>query len=877
MKENIVNVIDKMIGKYTAPILLFLFHFILMLFMRFPIINDEFCFLSNAATLSGKFDWSAAYNTSINGYWGYGYSLLLVPFMFIFSSMQSIYFIGLLINTIFICLISLMCYDICLNYLNKSRIFSFGCSLATCLFPGISFYSKTLLSEITLVFVAWLVLYLFIKSYNHDYKSSKKFITYFILGCLSIYAYGVHGRGIVVLLSALVMIFLIKENKIYRLVSFGCGSGLFIIIDKILKGVLFNNLVLTSKENTFNTPSKIIETNLQQLKIENIIAFIKGAFSQGFYLNSVTLGLLCVFAVLFIFSIYSLIKKNKICAIEEKNYRFLVIYSGIIIILSIGISVLYFAFAFIQKDVIRREYIIYGRYIDTVVSLAVFCIYIFLASKEHKKKAYFWSMIGTFLGFSLISTYIAGNWMNIFNQKGLSYIMVEGIIPITGINYLSNSNIMSTIILSLTVAVLFFILFLSSLKKGQFIFVLLIIFSLYSTIYSMKNYLISSSNASFDSTEEACNLISKIHDKDVKIYLDSYSYRVLNLQAKFPDREFYNLELNIYGYGKLAEIEENSVILSSSNENFEYWLKNCYRIKQDEESGIYGWLYGDYLKNIVLKENEMLIELNKSNIFLDELELLSTTSGDSVFEDKLYLVPNERMYGPYKYAAAGNYKIVITGKNLNNTILSLSAALGEANYKLSNLITISNKITADFTLDVNVMDLEIILDNISDDLVIVDQILVSRLDDNYKGNYNQLMDSYKVINFSDARATEYFIKTDYSDVVGQTQIILKKDESFSLQNIYLKQGNYKIRMYGVGSESLAAYTVNSKNEKEELRVLDKIFIEKNNENSNSVLKYIEFEMAIDENTDFHSLLFTNKAEDVSRNTLIEIIYLGAEE
>lgn len=779
---------------------IFVFNLILTFLLKYPIINDEFCILSDAASLSGKYDWSTAYNSSVNGYWGYGFSILLIPFFWIFDSITIIYHIGLVLNSILVGLMGIIVYKISNDYIKqKNPMISWFCGLVIALFPGISFYSKMMLNEIMLVFIAWVSLFLVLKIQQEKIRIQKVYVFSFFLGFLAVYAYAVHGRGVAITAAiVLIMFYLRIVQKKGRLSALFLGGLACFGVDRIIKSILYSKLIFTDPSQTFNTAEKVLSSHLEYLKPENLKGLLTAIVAQSYYLLCVTGGIFCLFIAIVVIVIIS----HKKSWIKENNAFFTTtFFSACCVFFTLGISALYYAFVFVQHDTIRREYIIYGRYVDTIVVLGIFCVIQFFFMKFPQQKKI---IIGSIIPFIIIlgigSTKIA-NWLITYAHRELSYVMVEGIIPIGGNDFWNSVNYAACWKLAAVVVCLFTVFIILIKKRSKYLFLVILIASVYSTWYSFDNYLIDSSEKSYDSTEEAAQFLRSVDIDNSIIYLLDYSGRTLNLQTKFPSNEFYMLDTEISGYSSYKEIKENSIIISSENKFLNYYLPDCKAIEVFSDS-IYIWAYGTEIQQILEAEN---IKFNENEKILNvNLEDFSTSSGDNVFDNKIYLVPGETLYGPYIEIPAGEYHLSLTGVGLDETSISVTDNLGTTQVAVNNLAKDNNNIEFDINTSVNLMNFELVMNNLSvDNTVIVNEVSIERKNPIFNGNYEYLIDSLFTISWRSTSQIAQYVKLGDNSEQGQTLGKIFENGEIEISGVSFVPGYYSITFEGQNMDGSA--------------------------------------------------------------------------
>lgn len=851
---------DKKIQLIVLFILVFVGNFVISIFMKYPIINDEFCILSDAVQLSGKYDWSLAYNSSTNGYWGYGFSIFLLPFFYLTNSINVIYHIGLGINSALIGGIAIICYLISDTYIQqKEKWISFLCSISVALFPGLTFYSKMFLNEIALAFVAWICLYLILTLLYCEMSNKKKFVLEVLLGGVAFYAYSVHGRGLVLVGVCILILLVIKfiTRKVNLIPILG-GMMLVFLLDSFIKNNLYGSLILTNPGETYNSATKVIGGYFQFLKLENVKGLISSIVTQSYYLTATTAGIFCIFIGITI----SLMINYKKGSIRIKNsYCVILSYSFCVVIGTLIVSALHFAFVFIQHETMRREYIIYGRYVDTVITLAIFCTlqFFFLDHDKKIKKTVLLSGLIIACGITGMGATKIANWLVEYGNADLSYVMSEGIIPIGGQEFFESSSRYSCIRLAIIVFILFLLFSYLLAKKKIIIFAVIILCSLYSTGYSIKHYLMDASKNSYESTESAAQFLNNINLEDTTIYLEEYWGRTLNLQSKFPEIEICMLDSKTYGYIEYERIKRNAILLSNTDKHYDYYLEDCKEIETD--GSIYAWAYGAELQRNLKNKGFTLLE--KSNVTNIPIESFITSSGDSVFNEKIYLVPNESTYGPYYFVPAGEYHVELQGQNLNETEVACIDNNGTTTYELFNQKVSSNDLEFDLKLKVNATQLEILVKNISESQNV--EITAANISSEtlvYDGKLEKLFNSNREIKWRNLNGITHNVELGENTYQGQAAGKIFKEGKIKLKNLPYIAGKYKITLTGINMDGIEAKISDQDLEIE--------VVEQNQELFSFVFETAKFSEDI-------SIEFLNnsKYEEVI-NTNISIIYVSEE-
>ena len=198
----------------------------------FTLYPDEFGYWASAASVVG-YDWSEV--ASLGSYYSFGYSLILIPILKIFSGGVMAYRAAVFINMLLMCvgvfLFGKLIEGIFPETRADIRVLVSGVSV---LYPAWIFYMQMTLAEAVLIFVFTLTVYLF-----YRFMEKQKISTAVALAASLIYGYCVHMRTVgVVIACVLVCIFrLIREkgnkNKKVLLIWFGavavlCGLAFFL-------------------------------------------------------------------------------------------------------------------------------------------------------------------------------------------------------------------------------------------------------------------------------------------------------------------------------------------------------------------------------------------------------------------------------------------------------------------------------------------------------------------------------------------------------------------------------------------------------------------------------------------------------------------------
>lgn len=326
---------------------------------------DSFGYLANAAYFSGT-DWANATHL----YYGYGYSLWLIPLFWLYDMGAAIIHRALLINVMFIvCIFWALTWILRHFFSNVSKYISLMIAGALCLYPYLMNSSLTVWCEILLSLVVLLC-----AIFSYQALETQKTRYYIVLGALLPYCFFVHARS-VVFLAIFVAMFLVALwiNKtswrnvcgfvITGIVVFLCG---YFIKQQLIINVYNSQM----REYLLNDPS-IGKDVGNLLRISDISRKIIGAitndfpkliysiFCKAYYLFVSTAGLFWVGIVYGIRSLWMGLKnKSKISGKTFVEASF-----------AIGTIVMLVAVSVNSYGVDDARYFFYSRYYEFLVFL----------------------------------------------------------------------------------------------------------------------------------------------------------------------------------------------------------------------------------------------------------------------------------------------------------------------------------------------------------------------------------------------------------------------------------------------------------------------------------------------------------------------------
>ena len=180
---------DHIVLVFIILIIFSVFQYGIQKIYGFTLYPDEFGYWSSAANAVG-YDWSEV--ASMGSYYSYGYSLILIPILKLFSGGVRAYRAAIAVNMLLMCAGVLLLWKISLKVfpqMEKTKR-EFACGVGV-LYPAWIFYMQTTMSEALLNFLFILIIYLFL-----IFIENPRAVTAMLLAVTLIYIYSVHMRTV---------------------------------------------------------------------------------------------------------------------------------------------------------------------------------------------------------------------------------------------------------------------------------------------------------------------------------------------------------------------------------------------------------------------------------------------------------------------------------------------------------------------------------------------------------------------------------------------------------------------------------------------------------------------------------------------------------
>jgi hypothetical protein len=729
----------KVFSKNNYPLILFGCSFIgnilLSLFMRYPIITDEYNTLAEGVFLSGNETVAETFRTLANtGYYGWGYVILFSWIYHLTHDMLTVYHAALVCNSFFVALIPFLAYKIAVRHFKLEDKKAFGVSFCLCLYPAYILYSKYTMNESILQFIIWPLLFLLLEFINAS--PLKRGCSCLLMGFLSMYSYAIHGRGLAILCMAtviLIILILFVKDAVKRKVVYGVLYAIPLLAVYIINSYVKDDIALhfagTEAGQMANTTENLLSAAFFQSLIgDHSIRIIYGFLGQSFYIVVTTLGMSVSALIAYVVTVFRGFKEKSINSVAVLGTFAIGLMTSTLVI-----SVLFFSNLYISEAMRGGEYYVYGRYNELAGGMVIFFLLIYYAKMG-------FSQIMIRCNFVLYILLMAGGMLvavkkllKSFNPK-LSYTMVIGMIPFSGRNLYLDPTVLSYIKLILVVTVIYIlVLFFLYKRSDKMLCILISGIFLYSVTFSLIEFIYPTSREKSEEVQalEEFNdiLIDSLGEEVKGIYiLDSTvpKPRMLFAFSDYPVKHMENIEHN---YSNFEQIPEGSIFISTKEEYLDKIFDEIYYIQAIK--GYYVWGYGEKLENS-LNELGVYCTRRKSPIFLYDGKYLSlkNQNPDEKVEVKnksqsLTIPKNHLQYGPYCILHKGKYRVDIYGKNLEKGINYAWYNYGLLKLEIDKVMQSSEHVQYYVDLPEFSDSVEFLCENTTETFIVVDSITIT--------------------------------------------------------------------------------------------------------------------------------------------------------
>jgi hypothetical protein len=346
------------------------------LMMNTSVIVDETGTLANAAFLTGR-NWHTGLVSSGGYYYKYGIAFLwYLPFLLISDSVM-VYKVCGLVDAAFFALIPVLVYQISRCDLKiENRRGAFAISLASCWIGDVLFFSLDRRADVMLSVMNWVCLYVLLVLIREEtqHHRKKRILYSILLSFVTVYAYALHTRGVVVMIAMVMILVLLRifYKKIYvHPAAWISSMAIFLAADKVLQK-LFRSSIWGSgaKHGTGVSISSIIKI---LLSISGLKSFFKLIIGWLFNAFTSTAGMVCVGCVAGVLILVQVLRRRE--NISESEFA-ISLFAILSFVGSTMVGILFFLKPlhriFTGGSGGRYDRIVYGRYFTCALGLLVF-------------------------------------------------------------------------------------------------------------------------------------------------------------------------------------------------------------------------------------------------------------------------------------------------------------------------------------------------------------------------------------------------------------------------------------------------------------------------------------------------------------------------
>lgn len=345
-------------------------------------IPDEGGYLFNASLVVTD-DWVEAFS-NMTLYYGYGYSLLIIPLFFVCDT-------G--ITLIRGCIIINICCVVCLYFVqinlmsricNKRKSTTAIVSFVACLYPYLTSSAMKVFCEVFLSLQFWLVALLIYKSLKTGRSRY-----YILLGIMSVFMFYIHTRAIIVVGTVVMMVIvLVVMKKIERKNAIVFGgvfaisfAGLYIWKANILDILGTGHIVASSSEKVGNViTGGYIFDRIRWLFISgNIPKYILCAVGKMFYLIASTAGTI-IFGIIYVIQRMANRQGNAVRTYDETHW---------VMIYFLASSFFVYLSCCLAGTGDTYAYMLYGRYYEFCMNPIIIMGIFYLLKRDNIQKSIF--------------------------------------------------------------------------------------------------------------------------------------------------------------------------------------------------------------------------------------------------------------------------------------------------------------------------------------------------------------------------------------------------------------------------------------------------------------------------------------------------------
>ncbi len=358
---------------------------------RVKIVDDEFGYWGIAALVNG-FDWEPLMATT--EYYAYGYSVLLIPLLFLHKlgvSMAVLYQLAIIMNAVFMVGVYYLT-----QYVGK-KIFSDLpvhfmqlVSLALTVYIGYTTRTHSAWSETYLLFMFWCVAALFIRMIERPTCLNGFWL---VLATANMFAIHMRAAGAAIaVLIALLFYFIGNFKKIDKkcMVFTLLSAAVVFVLLSFIKDYVTDNMYFNQIGSSVNDVSRQVNKTKSLLSVSGIVDLMLSVMGKFYYTAAATFTLAfagffgAVFAICK--TILQLFKKQEI---TDKIRQWFLFMTTLAFLGEIAVSAIFFSVRFFSDNATktaRLDGIVYGRYHEFVIGpMLLMGIWVLYYQREHIK------------------------------------------------------------------------------------------------------------------------------------------------------------------------------------------------------------------------------------------------------------------------------------------------------------------------------------------------------------------------------------------------------------------------------------------------------------------------------------------------------------
>lgn len=358
-KAKKIELNDRSIG-----ILLWVFFFgvglIAGLQLNVPPVLDEVGILANSAYLDG-YDWSETVYTMGGYYYKYGISLVFAPILGLIDNPYAVYKAIMVFNMAVYAFIPVFSYKILKKHLGAGRLPSVLMAIASGLIPSCFLYQLYAKADSMLIFLPWAVTVILLELDKTERDSKKKrIILSVLLAFVSVYAFAVHTRGLVVIIATaltLILVRLIAKKRLVNPAAYIASTTAFLVLDRMLSNWFYAGVYSVYGTGHASAESFDFEYLKKLFSREGLLSALKLATGWIFDGLASTFGII---AIAIICAVIIIIKSKRT---EQLT---LAIFTLMNFLGAFGMGILFFFPPankyYTGESVVRADRLIYDRY-----------------------------------------------------------------------------------------------------------------------------------------------------------------------------------------------------------------------------------------------------------------------------------------------------------------------------------------------------------------------------------------------------------------------------------------------------------------------------------------------------------------------------------